>query len=782
MAWLGRDRDAAPKVRGPLLVVEGLDVYYGRAHALQGVGFTIERGVTAIVGRNGMGKTTLCNAITGLVRATGSVRFAGAEILGLAPNEITRRGIAYVPQGRRVWPSLSVDETLRLVAKRPREVERVYTMFPRLAERKSNGGAQLSGGEQQMLAIGRAMLLEPHLLVMDEPTEGLAPVIVEQVVETLRALAADSEMAVLLIEQNLGVAIDVADRIGVMVNGRIARELAAAELGSDVALQERLLGLRSTRDDEDAGAPEASAVDARDDGTVQVLTVRRAHAEGAPTLDDLAPRSVRGFNRWNAADGAAPVVDIARTSTASAGSTDSPVPAWSEARGPASRQPGDAPRPMPGADPRSGRAAPLPAPAAAQVFDFPVSASSGRAAYVAGTFDTKGRELFFIRQCLEKLGLRVVTVDLATSGKPSTANVHPREVARHHPDGERAVFGDDRGRAVSAMAIAFERFIATRRDVGGLISAGGSGGTTLATQAMRALPVGLPKVMVSTMASGDTRPYVGPSDICMMYSVTDVQGINRISEKVLANAAHALAGMIAHPPPAETSTKPALGLTMFGVTTACVQAVTKRLEASHDCLVFHATGVGGQSMEKLVDSGLLAGVIDVSTTEIADEIGGGVLSAGPTRLDAFARRAVPYVGSCGALDMVNFGPWDSVPERLRGRNLYRHNPTVTLMRTTADECRAIGQFIATKLNAMAGPVRFLIPEGGVSAIDRPGQPFHDPEADRALFTAIEQGFRAGSNRKLQRLPLHINDEAFADALVAAWHDISTPSTAARMAR
>jgi uncharacterized protein (UPF0261 family) len=416
------------------------------------------------------------------------------------------------------------------------------------------------------------------------------------------------------------------------------------------------------------------------------------------------------------------------------------------------------------------------------VFDFPVSASSGRAAYVAGTFDTKGRELFFIRQCLEKLGLRVVTVDLATSGKPSTANVHPREVARHHPDGERAVFGDDRGRAVSAMAIAFERFIATRRDVGGLISAGGSGGTTLATQAMRALPVGLPKVMVSTMASGDTRPYVGPSDICMMYSVTDVQGINRISEKVLANAAHALAGMIAHPPPAETSTKPALGLTMFGVTTACVQAVTKRLEASHDCLVFHATGVGGQSMEKLVDSGLLAGVIDVSTTEIADEIGGGVLSAGPTRLDAFARRAVPYVGSCGALDMVNFGPWDSVPERLRGRNLYRHNPTVTLMRTTADECRAIGAFIAGKLNAMTGPVRFLIPEGGVSAIDRLGQPFHDPAADRALFEAIEQGFRPAANRRLQRLPLNINDEAFADALVAAWHEVAAPRSAARAAR
>jgi uncharacterized protein (UPF0261 family) len=221
---------------------------------------------------------------------------------------------------------------------------------------------------------------------------------------------------------------------------------------------------------------------------------------------------------------------------------------------------------------------------------------------------------------------------------------------------------------------------------------------------------------------------------------------------------------------ASASNKPAIGLTMFGVTTTCVQAVAKRLEGEFDCLVFHATGVGGQSMEKLADSGLLAGVIDVSTTEIADEIGGGVLSAGPTRLDVFARRALPYVGSCGALDMVNFGAWDTVPERHRGRNLYRHNPTVTLMRTTVDECRAIGAFLADKLNAMTGPVRFLIPEGGVSSIDRPGQPFHDPDADRALFAAIEERFRAGADKKLVRLPLHINDEGFADALVAAWHD------------
>jgi uncharacterized protein (UPF0261 family)/ABC-type branched-subunit amino acid transport system ATPase component len=746
VALLRRDRDdGVPKVRGPMLVVDGLDVYYGRAHALQGVAFTIERGVLAMVGRNGMGKTTLCNAITGLIRATGSVKLGGEEILGLAPHEITRRGMAYVPQGRRVWPSLSVDETLRLVARRRREVDRVYAMFPRLAERKGHGGAMLSGGEQQMLAIGRALLLEPRLLVMDEPTEGLAPAIVEQVVQALRELAGDREISVLLIEQNLGVAIDVADRIGVMVNGRLAQEMPARALAADRELQERLLGVRASDDEEDV-APVASAVATE---ATLVLTVRRAFGDGAPTLDELAPRTVRGFNRWNSGDASAPLADIAREPV---GARPAPVGA-----GPAA------------GEPMSARTSARPA----VVF---------RAAYVAGTFDTKGRELFYLRQCLEKLGLRVVTVDLATSGRPSPASVHPREVARHHPDGERAVFTNDRGSSVSAMAIAFERFMLSRRDVGGLIGAGGSGGTTLATRAMRALPIGCPKVMVSTMASGDTRPYVGPSDICMMYSITDVSGINRISEKVLANAAHALAGMIAHPVAGDSATKLALGLTMFGVTTACVQMVTKRLEADYDCLVFHATGVGGQSMEKLAESGLLAGVIDVSTTEIADEIVGGVLSAGPTRMDVFARHPIPYVGSCGALDMVNFGPWDSVPERFKGRTLHRHNPTVTLMRTTREENRAIGEFIARKLNAMSGPVRFLIPDSGVSQIDRPGQPFHDPEADRALFEAIERNFRGGPNRTVKRLPLHINDEAFADALVVAWREVSSVPAAMRAAR
>ncbi|MEO8040930.1 MAG: Tm-1-like ATP-binding domain-containing protein, partial [Betaproteobacteria bacterium] len=247
-------------------------------------------------------------------------------------------------------------------------------------------------------------------------------------------------------------------------------------------------------------------------------------------------------------------------------------------------------------------------------------------AYIAGTFDTKGRELMFLRDCLERLGVQSVTVDLSTSGRPSTTTIGADEVARHHPRGVEAVFTGDRGTSVEAMALAFELFIATRRDLGGLISAGGSGGTALATPAMRRLSIGVPKMMVSTVASGDVKPYVGSSDICMMYSVTDVSGINRISERVLANAAHALAGMImnAASDPDHRGSRPALGLTMFGVTTPCVQATTAALAESYDCLTFHATGTGGQSMEKLVDSGLLCAVIDITTTEVADELVGGV--------------------------------------------------------------------------------------------------------------------------------------------------------------
>ncbi|HWA37674.1 MAG TPA: Tm-1-like ATP-binding domain-containing protein [Burkholderiales bacterium] len=408
--------------------------------------------------------------------------------------------------------------------------------------------------------------------------------------------------------------------------------------------------------------------------------------------------------------------------------------------------------------------------------EFPVAQTSDRAAYIVGTFDTKGRELLFLRNCLDKLGLRTVTVDLSTSGKPSSANVHPREVARHHPKGERAVFTGDRGSAVTEMAVALEAFIARRRDVGGIISAGGSGGTALATRAMRRLPIGIPKMMVSTVASGDVKPYVGPADICMMYSVTDVSGINRISEKVLANAAHALAGMIAFHKKhtSQVETKPALGLTMFGLTTTCVQAVCKQLEEANDCIVFHATGTGGQAMEKLADSGLLAGVLDITTTEVTDEIVGGVLTAGPTRMDVFAKHRIPYVGSLGAVDMVNFWAIDTIPPQFRNRVLYKHNSNVTLMRTTAEEAQKIGRFIVEKLNRMDGPVRFLIPEGGLSGLDKPGGPFWAPDANAALFKEIRQAFRETKDRRLVPLPFHVNDQAFADALVNNYNEIATP--------
>jgi uncharacterized protein (UPF0261 family) len=282
---------------------------------------------------------------------------------------------------------------------------------------------------------------------------------------------------------------------------------------------------------------------------------------------------------------------------------------------------------------------------------------------------------------------------------------------------------------------------------------------------MRALPVGTPKLMVSTVASSNVAPYVGPSDIAMMYSVTDIAGLNRISRTILANAAHAIAGMAAREPPAATDTKPAIGLTMFGVTTPCVTRVCELLGPAYDCLVFHATGTGGQSMEKLVDSGLVAGVIDVTTTEVCDLLMGGVFPCTDDRFGAIARTKVPYVGSCGALDMVNFGAMDTVPERYRNRNLYVHNPQVTLMRTTPEECARMGAWIGKKLNACEGEVRFLLPEGGVSLLDAPGQVFHDPEADAALFEALEATVKKTDQRRLIRLPHNINDAVFADALV-----------------
>lgn len=399
---------------------------------------------------------------------------------------------------------------------------------------------------------------------------------------------------------------------------------------------------------------------------------------------------------------------------------------------------------------------------------------ANRRVFVAATYDTKGHEADYVADLLKREGLDVVTVDVSTTGAASGARVQAREVARSHPQGEQAVFTGDRGTAIAAMALAFERYAAANPDIGAMLGLGGSGGTALITPAMRALPIGVPKLMVSTMASGNVAPYVGPSDIAMMYSVTDVAGLNRISRRVLANAAGAIGGAFRQAASAAgDDSRPAVGITMFGVTTACVQQVTPLLESRFDCLVFHATGTGGQSMEKLLDSHLLAGVLDLTTTEVCDFLFGGVLACTEDRFGAVARTKAPYVGSCGALDMVNFGAMDTVPQHYQGRTFYPHNPQVTLMRTTVQENQRQGEWIADKLNQCDGPVRFLIPEGGVSALDAPGQAFWDPEADAALFAALEARLVQTANRRLIRVPCHINDPQFAQAAVDHYLEIAT---------
>ena len=777
------------------LQIRDLHVHYDQSHALQGVDLTLDEGVHAVVGRNGMGKTTLCNAIMGLLPVRrGSIRFEGADITGLAPYRVAARGIAYTPQGRRLWPSLTVDEHLRLAGRGGGSwtLERVYEVFPRLAERRRNGGGQLSGGEQQMLAISRALLQDPRLLVLDEPTEGLAPLIVAQLEELLSSLAAEGDVAILLIEQNIGVATAIADDVAIMVNGRISRVIPAGELARDRALQQRLLGVGRDLSAEIDRADSAAAPDRR-----RAQAAAPGRGSGPARLEDdsgiaaeLAPPE--GVPAPGADGGAGSDMETPRPRLAYVPPTRWSRAAW-DAGG--STSPAGAPQPTPRPAP-SGSGAPesplRPSPgrsgpvAAEPLYREPPPArhygnggnggngsNGGNEVLVAGTFDTKSAELGYIRDCLAGMGLSPRTVDLSTSGRPSSSDIPPHLVAAHHPRGANAVFTGDRGASIAAMAEAFERWIGRRPGIGGIISAGGSGGTALATPAMQHLPVGVPKLMISTVASGDVGRYVGASDIMMMYSVTDVQGLNRISRRVLANGASALAGMVRpaeraprRPPPPDDD-RPGLGLTMFGVTTTAVQQLTARLEDRYDCLVFHATGVGGRSMEKLADSGLLAAAVDLTTTEICDMMMGGILAADEDRFGAFIRTRIPWVGSVGALDMVNFGPPDTVPEKYRSRRFVEHNPQVTLMRTTAEENARMGEWIAARVNAMTGPVRFLVPEGGVSALDAPGQPFHDPDADRALFDALTGAFEETATRRLIRTPHHVNDAAFADAVAGA---------------
>ena len=388
---------------------------------------------------------------------------------------------------------------------------------------------------------------------------------------------------------------------------------------------------------------------------------------------------------------------------------------------------------------------------------------------LVGTLDTKGEEYAYFRERLREHGVEVLLVDVGTRSPLVPPDVAASEVAGRDP--RRLT---DRGEAIDAMAQGAKRLVRRLYDEGRLhaiAALGGSGGTAIAASAMRELPVGVPKLIVSTMASGDTRPYVGGSDITLTYSVVDIAGINAVSERVLANAAAAVAAMarVELPP---RGGRPRVGATMFGVTTPCVTRARERLEErGYEVLVFHATGAGGRSLEALARDGFLAGVLDVTTTELADEVVGGVLSAGPERLEAAGEAGLPQVVSLGALDMVNFGPLESVPERFLGRNLYVHNPTVTLMRTTPDECRELGRRLGGKLSAARGPTALYVPLRGVSAIAIEGGPFHDPKADEALRAGLRETLH--ERVEVHELDLDINDARFAEAMADRLDELVT---------
>ena len=404
-----------------------------------------------------------------------------------------------------------------------------------------------------------------------------------------------------------------------------------------------------------------------------------------------------------------------------------------------------------------------------------------RSAVIAliGALDTKGAEVAFIRDAIEARGHRAVVIDVGVLGEPATrADIGRAEVAA--AAGRRLsdlVAAADRGAAVATMADGARAVVVGLHQAGrihAVLGIGGGAGTAVATAAMRALPLGVPKVMVSTLAGGDVRGFVGVKDITMMPTIVDVSGLNRISRGVFLRAAAAVCGMVEIGDAPAATDRPLVTASMFGNTTVAVEASKAMLEArGFEVLVFHATGTGGQTMESLIETGDIAGVLDMTTTEWADELAGGVMSAGPTRLDAAARTGTPAVVAPGCLDMVNFWQMDSVPERYRGRRLYPHNPNVTLMRTTPDENAALGAILAGKLNASTGPVAVYLPLRGVSVISAPGGPFHWPEADAALFGALRRDLRA--DIPVHELDVAINDPAFSAAMADGLLGLMAPA-------
>ena len=396
--------------------------------------------------------------------------------------------------------------------------------------------------------------------------------------------------------------------------------------------------------------------------------------------------------------------------------------------------------------------------------------------YVIATMDTKGEETHWVAERIRAAGQTARTIDVSASTQPSLAADVCREAVLTAGNLNALQLSADRGEAVGQMSACLGDYLVAEFAAGrlaGVIGLGGSGGTSLISAAVRRLPIGLPKLIVSTVASGNTSAYIDCSDLVLFPSVVDVAGLNAVSMDMLQNAAHAIVGMVERRSTI-TSVKPLLGLTMFGVTTQCIMAVKQELERDGwECLIFHAVGTGGRAMERLVESGRIVGVLDLTTTEVADYLAGGIFPATADRFDVFAKHAVPLVLSFGAMDMVNFGPRASVPEKYSDRQFHQHNAQITLMRTNTSENEAAAKFMASKLNRARGPVRVLIPEGGVSKLDAPGAPFWNPTTDKVLFDTFESAFSCNAQHQMTRLKHNINDPEFSQAIVEHFRAITS---------
>ncbi|MDP2017332.1 Tm-1-like ATP-binding domain-containing protein [Hydrogenophaga sp.] len=640
----------------PALKIDNLDVYYGQAHALQGVSLELDEGVLAVVGRNGMGKTTLCKAITGMVPASGSIQFAGQELLGSSPDTITRLGVAYVPQGRRVWRSLTVDETLRLASKTARQgawtVERVYQVFPRLAERRANGGAQLSGGEQQMLAIGRALLFNPRVLVMDEPTEGLAPVIVEQVATLLKALADERSMSVLLIEQNLGVALEVADQVAIMVNGRIAHCLPASELAADRALQQRLLGLKAGASTEDpAGMDPSVGAGAHD---ARVLRVIRSHAPDQERFVEQAH------------DQAMPAVTMGDD-----------TPATSR------------PRPQPAAEPKTTDAS-----------------IQQRAVYLAGAWAEQQKELTYVKQCMEQLGARVISVDIGGQGF-SSAQVGVQELVRHQPTVQ------SQASSTHPLLEAFPSYLLSRRDLGALLVLTQAGTSAVACAGAQALPVGIPKMIITDRA-------LPGSDADVMVMTAPIGQFNRVSETLLAHAAAATVGMLGESAALHRGSKPLVCIASMDLAGAATRHAIRALGQGIDGLVLDMTSGGASTLMRLAKSGLVAGIIDLAPVDVSKAHLSGDHAQAHARFSALQASGVPYLLVPTLFEVAAYPVGQAVPARVIQRDIVSSAHDGSLVPLTVTEVGALTEWVATRLADFVGPVHVAMPKTTATALQRLG--------------------------------------------------------------